>query len=437
MRFSLTPWLALACALVHGGSARAETPDYGRPQRTPATRPLDVAARVVMFPAWLVTDLVIRRPLGAAVRGVESSDVLQSAGETSSAGPWKQLTILPAARFDVGLKPILGVNASWRYRRHSALLQAGTWGPAYVVARAEERLQLRAHDELSFEATFTRRRDLPFFGLGPRSRGDDRARYQANAVRVQTGYATEFWRASRIAVALGGRALWFGNDACCSEPSVRQQVASGRIQAPGLDQDYSASFQRLELTLDSRPRTARRGPDVRLDAYQEATFTLDTPPSGSSRRAWMHYGGALSASLDLTGTRRFLTLSAHARFADPLQNAEIPFTDLVTVGGDRLMPGFLRGRLTDRSAAVASLDYTWPFWVFMDGVVQASVGNVFGAHLRDIDVRSMRWSSSLGFRTTGDPRSRLEATFGVASTPFDEGGKIDSVRFMVGTQHGL
>lgn len=422
--------------LALAGRAAAAEPDYGRPKRKPPTRVVDAVGRVVMFPVWAVTEFVLRRPLGAAVRTVESSDALQKAQDTSSDGPLKQLTILPAARFDVGLKPIVGLNVSWKYRQNLATLQAGTWGPDYVVARAGERYRTRASEELTFDTTFTRRKDLPFYGLGPRSRDEDRARYQATAVRMQAGYAAEFWRSSRIGMALGGRGLWFGDETCCGEPSLRERIASGLVQAPGLDQDYAAAFQRLELALDSRPRTARRGVDVRLDAYEEATFTVNDPAQGP-RRAWIQYGGSLGASVDLTGTRRMLALTAHARFADPLQNADIPFTDLVSLGGDSLMPGFLRGRLVDRSALVTTLDYSWPFWVFLDGTLQASVGNVFGAHLRDVDVRTMRWSSALGVRTTGDPASRLEATFGVASTPFEEGGKIDSIRFMVGTQHGL
>ena len=76
---------------------------------------------------------------------------------------------------------------------------------------------------------------------------------------------------------------------------------------------------------------------MRLEAYEEATFTLNDPAQGP-RRAWIHYGGSLGASVDVTGTRRVLALTAHARFADPLQNADIPFTDLVSLGGDQLMP---------------------------------------------------------------------------------------------------
>lgn len=430
------PLFLTALALVAASPALAKGPDYGRPKRPAPTRVVDAVGRVVLAPVWAVTELVLRRPLGIAVRAVESSETVQKVQDSSSDGPLKQLTILPAARFDVGLKPILGVNVSWKYRQNLASLQAGTWGPDYVVARADERYRTRTGGEIFLETTFTRRKDLPFYGLGPRSRDEDRARYQATAVRVQGGYAAEFWRSSRLAVALGGRGLWFGNEACCGEPSVRERIAAGELQAPGLDQSYAASFQRLELTLDSRPRTARRGIDLRLDAYEEASFTLNTPALGP-RRAWVQYGGSLGASLDLTGTRRILGLTVHGRFADPLQNAGIPFTDQVALGGDLLMPGFLRGRLVDRSALVTTLDYSWPFWVFLDATLQASVGNVFGAHLRDVDVRTMRWSTAIGVHTTGAPSSRLEALFGIASTPFDEGGKIDSIRFMVGTQHGL
>lgn len=442
IRFFLR-WLALACALSSGAlrAARAAdkepVQDYGRPKaKAPASHALDWPARVVMFPPWLVMQVLVRQPIGALVRGVESSETVQKAHDSSSDGPLKQLTILPAARIDVGMKPLVGLNASWRYRKNELGLQASTWGVGYVLARLGERYAFRPGQEASLDASVSRRKDMPFYGLGPRSLEADRSRFEQSAFRMQAGYSAEFWRSSRLKAAFGGRGLWFGPDACCDDVSTRESVARGQLRAPGLDQDYAASFQRVELLLDTRPITPTRGVAFRFEGFEEASFAFAGTDNGQPRRSWIQYGGALGGTIDLTGTRRILAVTAHARFADPLRG-EVPFTDQAILGGDELMPGFLRGRLVDRSALVTTVQYTWPFWTFLDGMLHGAVGNVYGPHLQNVDVRSMRYSAGVGVRTKGNPASRFEALFAVGSTPFDQGGTIDSIRFSIGTQHGL
>jgi Asp-tRNA(Asn)/Glu-tRNA(Gln) amidotransferase A subunit family amidase len=56
-------------------------------------------------------------------------------------------------------------------------------------------------------------------------------------------------------------------------------------------------------------------------------------------------------------------LSRSPRLADVptlLGTGQVPFTELVTLGGDVWMRGYFPGRLVDRSAAVTQLAYTWP-----------------------------------------------------------------------------
>lgn len=407
---------------------------YGRPA-APA-RPehaLDAPLRIVLFPAWLVFEAVVRQPNGALIRAVENSDTLKSAQDTSSGGPWKELTIVPAAQFDVGLKPMLGVNSSWRYRHNDVALRLGTWGPGYLRADATERYEFRRDQHVSFETSFARRKDTPFYGLGPSSRSDERARYESTTLRTQAGYSAAFWRASRLSVALGGRGFWFGNGHCCDEPSVADAVKRRRFTAPGLGQDYAATFQRAELSLDTRRPEPARGVSLQAGAFEQTTFAVSD--LSRERRAWIHWGGYVGTRIDLTGTRRILALSAHASFVDPLRG-EVPFSDQVALGGDQLLLGYLRGRLVDRSAFVTSAQYTWPFWVLLDGFVHAAIGNVFAARWQDFDARSLRYSVGLGIRSRGEPASRLEALFAVGSETLQQGGKVDSIRFVVGTQHG-
>src|SRR5260370_18592001 len=99
---------------------------------------------------------------------------------------------------------------------------------------------------------------------------------------------------------------------------------------------------------------------------------------GSPAAGWIRYGATAGVFYDLDDYGRIVSLSAAALFAEPLGNEPIPFTELVTLGGDWLLRGFVHGRLIDRSAAVATLLYRWPFAVILDVPVQATVWNVCG-----------------------------------------------------------
>ena len=107
------------------------------------------------------------------------------------------------------------------------------------------------------------------------------------------------------------------------------------------------------------------------------------------------------------------------------------------LGGDSLMPGFLRGRLIGRSSVVGSLQYRWPIWVYLDGVLTGAVGNVFGEHFQGFDVKQTRLSSGVGVRSNGARESGFELLFAVGSEPFDSNFKVDSFRLVLGSHHGF
>jgi outer membrane protein assembly factor BamA len=163
---------------------------------------------------------------------------------------------------------------------------------------------------------------------------------------------------------------------------------------------------------------------------------VEAPARGSSpRRVWTTYGATAGVAVD-TWRRRVVGLSVAADFADPLEGT-IPFTDRVSLGGNRPMRGFLQGRLIDRSSIVASLQYTWPIWVYLDGLIQTDVGNVFGAHLAGFDPDLLRLSSGIGVRSTGDPSSGLEVMVAGGTDPFEDGFRVSSFRLVVGSHHGF
>jgi hypothetical protein len=101
------------------------------------------------------------------------------------------------------------------------------------------------------------------------------------------------------------------------------------------------------------------------------------------------------------------------------------------------MPGFRPGRLYDRSAAVATLRYSWPIWVWLDGSLQVAIGNVFGARFDGLRAGRGRLSTALGVESRGSRDSVFQALVGFGSETFESGAKIDSLRVVFGARSGF
>jgi hypothetical protein len=133
-----------------------------------------------------------------------------------------------------------------------------------------------------------------------------------------------------------------------------------------------------------------------------------------------------------------VSLSVALSFVDPLTpGAPVPFTELAAIGGGELMRGFTPGRLLGRSAAVATLRYRWPIWVWLDGSIQIATGNVFDAHLSNFDLALLRLSGAIGIESVGSPDSSLELLIGAGTETFRHGTQVTSLRVILGSNHGF
>ncbi|MDF2693409.1 MAG: hypothetical protein K0S65_1792 [Labilithrix sp.] len=428
--------------LASPGRAAAEgkrpVQDYGAPKDGSAEEVLMWGPRVVLFPLWLTSEFVLRRPIGALVKVAEREQWPQEVVDFFTFGERRQITIFPSALFDFGLLPSVGFNATWRYfitDPNTVRLHFGTWGPDWIAARFVDTYDVSATESVSFDTSFVRRQDNPFYGLGPRSRGGTRYRYQSDLAEASVGYQSRPWRSSSFEVRSGVRGLSLGQGSCCGDRSVDFGVANGAFPAPaGLGGSYVGGFQRIALAFDSRRPRPEQGSGVRMEAHGEGVFA---PAShASTRRSWVKYGGEAGAFLDVTGTQRVVSLSAAVELADPLQG-DIPFPEQATLGGDQPMRGYLRNRLIDRSSFVARMHYTWPIWVYLDGVIEADVGNVFGARFEGFDAKLFRLSSGIGVRSNGQRESGFEFLVAGATDPFEQGFHVSSFRFVLGSHHGF
>src|SRR5205814_1267667 len=111
------------------------------------------------------------------------------------------------------------------------------------------------------------------------------------------------------------------------DPSLDEQVAAGGIAPPGFPRGYTAVVSSASFALDSRRARPAPGSGVRLE--------IEGAHASEMRRSngWVTYGASAGGFVDFNDRQRILSLSFTAKFADPLGHGEIPFTELVALGG--------------------------------------------------------------------------------------------------------
>ncbi len=421
--------------------AKRTVPDYDGRGPKPTTAG-DVAIwipRILVSPIYLTSEYLIRRPLGGLITGVEHDRLAQRAVVLFTFGGKENIGLVPTFFVDFGVLPSVGLYffADDVFTTHNHLrVHAGTWGPDWINVGVSDRYDVTKDSTASINASWSRRSDNPFFGLGPNSKQENESRYAATIFDVGPAYEMRLAPGITLKTAVGVRDTSFGEGSCCGDPSLQTRIRNGELTAPPrLADGYTIGYQRAELTLDTRARRPFSQSGVRLALDGQPAVDVSHRPGNS----WLKYGATAGAFWDVTGKARVVSLSVSTLFADPMSGGgdAIPFNELVSLGGAGLMRGFLAGRLIDRSAFVATLGYQWPIWVFLDGTMQVSTGNVFGAGLHDFSTGKLRLSSGLGVRTNNSPDHQFEVIAGFGTDTFDNGAKVTSFRLAFGATRGF
>jgi hypothetical protein len=416
-----------------------ELPDYdgrGGPPK-PAGKALLWVPRVVLSPLYLTSEYLVRRPLGWLITSAERAQVPAALYDFFAFGPDHKAGFVPIAFIEFGFRPSFGLYAFWDdagWKGHDLRLHVSTGGNNWFAGSFTERFRLAERNHLTLNASAARRPDYAFFGVGPLTANDDRVRYGADTFDARAVVDVGFWRSSKIEATVGFRSAAFFRGYYLGQPTIEDRVASGTLPLPeGYIEGYEAGFTRAKIALDTRRHDSISGSGGRLELEgEQGTDLKQAAPSG-----WIRYGGAVGGFLDLGDNGRVVSLSVSSIFADPVGPRPVPFTELATLGGAGLMPGFRSGRLRDRSAAVATLRYSWPIWMWLKGSIQTAAGNVFGEHLHDFRPGLLRMSAAIGVESEGSPDSTLQILFGVGTETFDQGARIDSLRLTLGARNGF
>jgi hypothetical protein len=351
-------------------------------------------------------------------------------------GPEHKAGFAPVAFLDFGFLPSVGLYLFWTdafFKGHDLHFHGSVWTSDWLAGSFSDRIRFEHGEVLTTKLVGIRRPDHAFFGIGPSTLDRYRSRYTEDLLDATIALDVPFGRSSHVKAETGMRSANLSHGHFGHDPSVEQEAATGAFAVPfGFDRGYTAQRNEVVVVLDSR-KSVSTGSGARLEATAEQGSDVRRAPGGG----WIRYGATAGVFWDLNDYGRVVSLSAAARFADPLGSQPIPFPELVSVGGDELMRGFVPGRLVDRSAAVATLRYRWPIGFALDGSMQAAVGNVFGVQLEQLTPGLLRFSGAVGVETVGSTEGSLQILFGLGTETFDHGGQLDSIRFVVGTNRGF
>jgi hypothetical protein len=428
---------ASARAQATDADEKRQLPDYGRPSPETPGRTLLWIPRIVFFPAYVVTEYVIRRPLGFAITAAERAQLPAALYDFFAFGPDHKAGIVPIAFLDFGFEPSVGLYAFWDdagFDGHDLRLRGSTWGSDWLSGTATERFHLSERLDLTLTGTAVRRPDYAFYGVGPDTREESLSRYGADTVDARVATRFRFAGASHFEVRSGYRSAFFRPGDYRPDPTVDERILAGTLaEPPGYESGYRAGVSGAKVVLDTRSEDEGPGSGLRVELDGEHGADFETAPAAG----WLRYGGTVGGLLDLTEKGRVVSLSVSALFADALGSRPVPFTELVTLGGPNLMPGFRAGRLYDQSALVTTLRYSWPIWIWLNGSLQAAVGNVFGERLEGVDVERMRFSGALGIESSGSRDSIFQALVGFGTETFESGAELEAIRLTVGARSGF
>ncbi|MCA9618577.1 MAG: hypothetical protein KC731_06140, partial [Myxococcales bacterium] len=374
--------------------------------------------------------------------------------------------IVPSALIDFGFRPSIGVYffsddlpvEGLGFRSHLSFGGVGFYRATGAVRYELDEDTVDTHyKQIQLKGIYSRRPDQLFWGIGPEAPASHRSAYTAQYIEAIASYAGGFWRSSTLDAWLGVRDAQFHASGCCDEDdrNVGFSVLNGYFPPPPLLVDgYLAMRGGLDVSLDTRERLGLYGDEegsdhvepsgtgIKFDPRVEIGVGLRKAPAfgdptSNVRPTWVRYGGTLGGFVDIYN-QRIIGLQVIADFVDPMKGDQpVPFTELVSLGGNRPMRGFLQNRLLGRSSAVAQLSYRWPIWVWLDGALHYAVGNVFGERLEGFDPRRLRQSFDFGFAASGARDHTFELLFGFGTETFDQGGDVESFRFVFGSTAGF
>ena len=416
----------------------------GRPERSPhAGEVLIWVPRIALLPVHLTLEYLVRWPMVKGLTALERYKVIDRTIDffqffDGRAG------LYPTALLDFGVNPSVGFLAYFNDMVSPGdriSLQAGFWTNDWLrVALRNKNVVFRDDSaRILTRVEWLNRPDRPFYGVGPDSVHANESFFRQQVLDAETGLEADVGEMSDVAFRVGYR---YAGIRSGQAPRIEQSPIFGNGRGgidlgavPSFVDDYQLLYAQLDFSYDTRQadRAFTSGSGLRLNGFGSAWVD----PSDTNL-SYVTFGGRLGAFLDVTGRNHVLGISVYTELLERVGDGEVPFPELIRLGGDRYLRGFLDGRLRGESAFALVANYRYPIWSFLDADLFAALGNVYGPRLKDIAFDRMFLNWGLGLRTNASRDSSLDLLIAFGSNRLDEPSfRLDNVRLLFGFSHGF
>ncbi len=411
-----------------------ELPDYdgrGERRQTPGEIALWVP-RILLFPAWFVAEYLIRRPLAFLISGAEEKEIPDRIVSFFTFGPGNNVALAPSFSFDFGFRPNIGVYFRYNeFIREQFQLRAGAsfGGEDWIAGSFAFRVAPKGGDtEFSMGASYNRRPDWLFFGLGSNVDRSNRSRYDWVSYEGSMSLKQRLVRQSSFSVGVTVADRAFGDDIIDGAYSVEERANAGQFDLPPGYDGYTIMLQTAQLVLDNRRARPAPGSGFRFEAQYELGFDLQ---DGPARNLWVTWATSVAAYLDLSGHQHVVSLDFSLISAEAL-SGHVPFRELPSISGNGPMRGFVNRFLAGSSGAALLLRYDWPVWMWLDGTIQVAIGNVYDDRFAGLSPGNTRLSAGIGLAAVNQRDHFFEFLVGFGTETFENGAQVESFRFLFG-----
>jgi hypothetical protein len=412
----------------------------GRPPAPPTAREgLAWIPRIVLMPAHLTTEYVLRRPIVAFVRWGDEHFLWKRIYDTFT---WNggRAGIYPIGNIDLGLNETLGAAFFWHGFgvADNTVNASASGGSDVILASARDRFKLFRDRSgvLIVHGEYTQRPDGLFYGLGPDTRTEDETGFSYAVTGAGAGIDGSLGGFSHALVEVDYRRARFdGSHTSVPAPQTDERFGGpGQLPLPPGFAGYQIVEPVVLLVLDSRNPRPEWGSGTGVRFEGRGAYGIDPGDTGTR---FALAGGRAAAFYDFTGAHHVLALDVAANLAQKLGPNEIPFWELPTLGGNDWMRGFLNGRLRGPSTVTAALEYRYPCWTFLDAELFTEVGNAFAGHFDGFAPERLFLSYGFALRSNIAPQTPVGITVAFASNRFDDPAfrLLDVTRFTVGVSH--
>ena len=409
----------------------------GRKRKTRAEDILIWIPRAPLYPVYLTLNYLVRWPLVTGLTQLEKHHVFERTEDFFTFSDGKA-ALYPLAFYDAG-RGFWG-GAGFYYNDlgidgHRLSATAGYGTNRWVYGTIKDTWTLFEDDRGTFFYSMSYLRDPTFAltGIGPDTSIDDEVFFSERKLELRANLAIDLENFNRFDLDFRLREARLGGGRQLSIESSDSPLSTEDYT--GFDQAFILGSLELGLTLDSRT-----SPDPR---YPGSGVKLETRGSyhygpGTTLLSFFRYSLAPRAIWDITGAGHTLSAGIYAEALSRVGGEALPPNELIALGGNEHLRGFIKGRFRGDSTLVYDLLYKWPLLNVADAFVFAETGNVFDEFYKDFSHEKMALSWGTGLKTSFSPDIAFSLAIGFGSNQFDQMGdgfQLDNTRFFAGASH--